>query len=55
MKYPELLQQYLAIELVILLRVVYNLVREWVTAFRGPYSKDFLVGIDKQIDVFGIF
>ena len=54
MQDPELTEQHLAIELMILLSVIDDPVGKRETAFGGPYSEDLLVRIDQKIDISGI-
>lgn len=54
MQDPELTEQHLAIELMILLSVIDDPVGKWETTFGCPYSEDLLVGIDQKIDIRGI-
>ena len=54
MQDTELAEQYLAIELMILLSVIDDPVGKRETAFGCPYSEDLLVRIDQKIDISGI-
>ena len=54
MQHPELTEQHLAIELMILLSVIDDPVGKRETAFGCPYSEDLLVRIDQKIDISGI-
>ena len=50
----ELAKQHLAVELMILLRVIDDPVGKRKTAFGCPYSEDLLVRIDQKVDISGI-
>ena len=54
MQEPELTEQHLAIELMILLSVIDDPVGKRETAFGCPYRKYLLVRIDQKIDISGI-
>ena len=54
MQDTELAEQYLAIELMILLSVIDDPVGKRETTFGCPYSEDLLVRIDQKIDISGI-
>ena len=51
---PELAEQHLAVELMILLSVIDDPVGKRETAVGCPYSEDLLVRIDQKIDISGI-
>ena len=54
MQDTELAEQYLAIELMILLSVIDDPVGKRETAFGRPYRKYLLVRIDQKVDIRGI-
>ena len=54
MQDPELAEQHLAIELMILLSVIDDPVGKRETAFGCPYRKYLLVRIDQKVDIRGI-
>ena len=54
MQDTELAEQYLALELMILLRVIDDPVGKRETAFGCPYSEDLLIRIDQKVDIRGI-
>ena len=51
---PELAEQHLAVELMILLSVIDDPVGKRETAFGCPYSEDLLVRIEQKVDIGGI-
>ena len=54
MQDPELAEQHLAVEFMILLRVIDDPVGKRETAVGCPYSEDLLVRIDQKVDISGI-
>ena len=54
MQEPELTEQHLAIELMILLSVIDDPVGKRETAFGCPYRKDLQVRVDQKVDIRGI-
>ena len=51
MQHPELTEQHLAIELMILLSVIDDPVGKRETAVGRPYSEDLLIRIDQKVDI----
>ena len=54
MQYPELMEQHLTVELMVLLSVIDYPVGKRETVFGCPYSEDLLVRIDQKVDISGI-